>query len=236
MSFYSNAQKKVYVNLHGKDEGGKTADVLQWRIKDGNNEVYADTIGPVTVTGLQYREARDKNHKNQYLVHLKSRDGKIVVMQLSEGSNYTHGVLNVLYGLKTGQLVKFFCKFGANKENPANPYYNVYVLNAANDEWIKGPLTKDDVPAIEFVQVGDQNVKNDLARRTFFKALAEKIANRLSAGEFNAEPEEAPAIPQAKPMTPTEAWNGLNKPAADLYGAPSQPAAAATADDDDLPF
>ncbi len=233
MSFYGNSEKRAYVSLHGKSDGGKLADILQWKIKDGTAEHYADTIGPVRVTGVQFREAKDKSFKNQYLVMLKSRDGKAVQMQLSEGSNYTNGVLNALQSVEPQQWVKFFCKFGANKNDPNNPYYNVYVLDTG-DQWVKGPLTQEQVPKIEMVQVGDQQVKNDFNRRMFFKKIAESLSVKFSGNVMETSSEEAP-----KPFTEEEREQRMR----DMFGAAPAPAAPAgmgvsapQTDDDDLPF
>lgn len=231
MSFYGNSEKRAYVNLHGKTDGGKLADSLQWKIKDGANEHYADTIGPVRITGIQYREAKDKSFKNQYLVLMKSRDGKAVQMQLSEGSNYTNGVLNALQSVEPQQWVKFFCKFGVNKNDPKNPYYNVYVLDT-NDQWIRGPLTAEQVPPIEMVPVGDQQVKNDFQRRAFFKKIADALSVKFSGTSIVADTEpEMDAAPVSRSKNEIAAH----------FGMPERKPVIATAesvaeDDDELPF
>jgi hypothetical protein len=225
---FSDSESRIYVALAGKGKDGGTVEKLKWKIKDGSKEFYNDTIGPVKITGVSFRESKDPNFKNRYeIIVSPAGGGKNVVVQLSEGSGYTNSVLNTLSTYPKGKLVKLRCSFGNNERDPKNPYYNVYVLDvAANDEWMKPPIPKNEIPEVKYVKVGDKEVGDDVARKQYFRKLAESINARLQAGNAveNAMAETPPLTQVVYDQTPKAPKKASFDDIPDSSG------------DDDLPF
>jgi hypothetical protein len=119
------------------------------------------------------------------------------------------------------------CSFGNNERDPKNPYYNVYVLDvAANDEWMKPPIPKNEIPEVKYVKVGDKEVGDDVARKQYFRKLAESINARLQAGNAveNAMAETPPLTQVVYDQTPKAPKKASFDDIPDSSG------------DDDLPF
>ncbi len=245
MSFYSDREPIVYATLAGKNKDGSYQDRLKWKIKDGQKEAMAEVLGPIELVDITYKpqDPAKPDFPARFIVHA-SAEGKKIQIQLSENAGYTRSVIKALASLKKGDKVRFSAKFGENKDRPTQPYYNVYVLRylgeGMDDEFIKGDIPKESIPAVREIQAtaGGKKFLDDSERLMFFKNLAEQIHNRWSAQPAPAPIAKPAHNPQGVFDRPSIIPPGTKDLAANPFAAPPTTTAmpVSSGEDDDLPF
>lgn len=200
----------------GKDSG-------KIRHKDGETEVLYDSL----VAKLYKIELREETYKgntfNRYHFHLKDGD-KLFILQSSETSAFSRSLINALANIDYNRKIRIA---PYQKTYEDRTYAVPYVEQSG--ESVSWRVPPEEIPDVEYVNVGGKQVANDSARNKFYKAMASRINELVEEAGFSPDISEENG--SAGPATSTDDNGGLSEAADDR-----QDLAEPLYSDDDLPF
>ncbi len=195
------------------------------RRKDREGNVYHTGGIEGILTSIELKEEEWEGER-QIKWHFKFEDrahSQTDILQIGETASAARGLLMTLVSCpgKAGWV----SVAPYRSKNEDKTYTNVWVeINGQTVDWLEE--VQENLPEVEYVEVGDKQVPNDTDRRQYVRKLAQRVLNEKLAGtivhpdgtEATYSGDEAPTPAETQPQKKNPSQPTGHAPAETLYG------------------